>query len=67
MKQIKWELDREQIFKQRDRRLQRNIKKTSRRKPKLTRREKRRKLHQEKITKVNKRVRFNRTVGFSKK
>lgn len=61
MKQIKWEMDREQMFKQRIRRYEKNIKKTARRKPKLTRREKRRQLHADKTsaTKKKKKVRFS--------
>jgi len=60
MKQIKWELDREQVYAKRSKRYDKHVKKTSRRKPKLTRREKRRKLHEinEKKTK-KKSVRFN--------
>lgn len=60
MKQIKWELDRERTFAQRSRRYDQHKKKTSKRKPKLTRREKRRQLHQTDTTKkTKKRVRFS--------
>jgi len=51
MKQIKWELDRERTFAQRSRRYDKHMKKTSRRKPKLTRREKRRQMNQTNIPK----------------
>ena len=63
MKQIKWELDREQTYAQRSRRYDKHLKRTSKRKPKLTRREKRRQLHEAanpsaKLAK-KKRVRFS--------
>lgn len=61
MKQIKWELDREQIHAKRSKRYEKHLKKTSRRKPKLTRREKRRQLHEmneKKTKKTKKSVRF---------
>ncbi len=59
MKQIKWELDRERTYAQRSRRYDKHMKKTSRRKPKLTRREKRRQLNQTNIPKKKKRVHFS--------
>jgi hypothetical protein len=60
MKQIKWELDRERTFSQRSRRYDKHMKKTSKRKPKLTRREKRRQLHEaNNVTKKKKRVHFS--------
>lgn len=63
MKQIKWEMDRERTYAQRTRRYDKHMKKTGKRKPKLTRREKRRQLHQTNstttTTKKKKRVRFS--------
>ncbi len=59
MKQIQWELDRERTYAQRTRRYDKHMKKTSKRKPKLTRREKRRQLHQSNVTKKKKRVHFS--------
>ena len=60
MKQIKWELDRERTFAQRSRRFDQHMKKTGKRKPKLTRREKRRLLHPSPVpTKKKKRVHFS--------
>ena len=59
MKQIKWELDREQVYANRSKRYEKHLKKTTRRKPKLTRREKRRKLHEMNEKKTKKRVRFS--------
>ena len=60
MKQIKWELDRERTFAQRSRRYDKHMKKTSKRKPKLTRREKRRQMHEaNNVTKKKKRVHFS--------
>ena len=58
MKQIKWELDRERTYAQRSRRYDKHMKKTSKRKPKLTRREKRRQINQP-IIKKKKRVHFS--------
>lgn len=58
MKQIKWELDRERTFAQRSRRYDKHMKSTSRRKPKLTRREKRQQLNKTNLKK-KKRVRFS--------
>jgi hypothetical protein len=58
MKQIKWELDRERTFANRSRRYDKHMKKTSKRKPKLTRREKRRQLNTTNI-KPKKRVHFS--------
>ena len=61
MKQIKWELDRERTYAQRSRRYDSHIKKTSKRKPKLTRREKRRQMNQttNNTIKKKKRVHFS--------
>lgn len=59
IKQIKWELDRERTFAQRTRRYDKHMKKTSKRKPKLTRREKRRQLNQSTVPKKKKRVHFS--------
>jgi hypothetical protein len=59
MKQIKWELDRERTYAQRSRRYDSHIKKTSRRKPKLTRREKRRQIYPTNTIKKKKRVHFS--------
>ncbi|CAF4007845.1 unnamed protein product, partial [Rotaria magnacalcarata] len=58
MKQIKWELDRERTFATRQRRYDKHMKKTSKRKPKLTRREKRQQMNQQNIKK-KKRVHFS--------
>ncbi|UJR23294.1 hypothetical protein I4U23_026310 [Adineta vaga] len=58
MKQIKWELDRERTFAQRTRRYDKHMKKTGKRKPKLTRREKRRQMNQTNLKK-KKRVHFS--------
>ncbi|CAF3169610.1 unnamed protein product [Rotaria socialis] len=58
MKQIKWELDRERTFATRQRRYDKHMKKTSKRKPKLTRREKRQQMNQPNIKK-KKRVHFS--------
>ena len=54
MKQIKWELDRERTFAHRTRRFDQHMKKTGKRKAKLTRREKRRQLHDNNVTKKKK-------------
>jgi hypothetical protein len=59
MKQIKWELDREHTYAQRSRRYDKYMKKTSKRKPKLTRREKRRQMNPIDIKKKKKRVHFS--------
>ncbi|CAF1015084.1 unnamed protein product [Adineta steineri] len=59
MKQIKWEMDRERTYTQRSRRYDQHIKKTSKRKPKLTRREKRRQMNPQPIIKKKKRVHFS--------
>ncbi|CAF1034603.1 unnamed protein product [Rotaria sp. Silwood1] len=59
MKQIKWELDRERTYAQRSRRYDKHIKKTSRRKPKLTRREKRQQMNKQVIKKKKKHVHFS--------
>ena len=59
MKQIKWELDRERTYAHRIRRYDKHMKKTSKRKPKLTRREKRRQINQTNKPKTKKRVHFS--------
>lgn len=59
MKQIKWELDRERTFAHRTRRYDKHMKKTSKRKGKLTRREKRRQINSNNPPKTKKRVRFS--------
>lgn len=59
MKQIKWELDRERTFANRTRRYDKHMKKTSKRKGKLTRREKRRQMNPDNQTKKKKRVHFS--------
>ncbi|CAF1013413.1 unnamed protein product [Adineta ricciae] len=58
MKQIKWEMDRERTFAQRSRRYDKHMKKTGKRKPKLTRREKRRQMNETNLKK-KKRVHFS--------
>ncbi|CAF1268772.1 unnamed protein product, partial [Didymodactylos carnosus] len=53
LKQVKWELDRERKFRDRDRKYESHLKKTGQVKRKLTRRQKRKNLHNENVKRLN--------------